>query len=54
MSEGPIKLFSTRAERYPEPTEADVALGAGRLADRSLRSYRSFSLPPLRGGGTHG
>jgi hypothetical protein len=28
MSEGPIKLFSTRAERYPEPTEADVALGA--------------------------
>jgi hypothetical protein len=32
MSEGPIKLFSTRAERYPEPTEADVALGAGRVA----------------------
>jgi hypothetical protein len=32
MSEGPIKLFSTRAERYPEPTEADVALGAGRAA----------------------
>lgn len=32
MSEDPIKLFSTRAERYPEPTEADVALGAGRAA----------------------
>ena len=32
MAEDPIKLFSTRAERYPEPTEADVALGAGRAA----------------------
>lgn len=32
MAEEPTKLFSTRAERYPEPTEADVALGAGRAA----------------------
>ena len=32
MAEDPIKLFSTRAERYPEPTEADVSLGAGRAA----------------------
>jgi hypothetical protein len=32
MAEDPIKLFATRAERYPEPTEADVALGAGRAA----------------------
>ena len=32
MAEDPIKLFDTRAERYPEPTEADAALGAGRAA----------------------
>jgi protoheme ferro-lyase len=32
MAEDPIKLFSSRADRYPEPTEADVALGAGRAA----------------------
>jgi hypothetical protein len=32
MAEDPIKLFSTRAERYPEPTDSDVALGAGRAA----------------------
>ena len=32
MSQEPIKLFSTRAERYPEATDADVALGAGRAA----------------------
>jgi hypothetical protein len=32
MAEDPIKLFSTRAEQYPKPTEADVALGAGRAA----------------------
>lgn len=32
MAEDPIKLFATRAERYPEPTDADVALGAGRAA----------------------
>ena len=32
MAEEPIKLFSTRAERYPEPTDADAALGAGRAA----------------------
>lgn len=32
MVEDPIKLFATRAERYPEPTDADVALGAGRAA----------------------
>ena len=32
MSEGPIKLFSSRAERYPEATEDDVALGVGRAA----------------------
>jgi hypothetical protein len=25
MAEDPIKLFATRAERYPEPTEADTA-----------------------------
>ena len=30
MAEDPIKLFSTRAERYPEADEADIALGAGR------------------------
>ena len=32
MAEDPIKLFATRAERYPEPTEADAALGAARAA----------------------
>ena len=32
MDENPTKLFATRAERYPEPTDADVALGAGRAA----------------------
>lgn len=30
MAEGPIKLFSTRAERYPEPTEADKVYGGAR------------------------
>src|ERR1700685_4332300 len=25
MAEDPIKLFATRAERYPEPAEADTA-----------------------------
>lgn len=30
MSEGPTKLFATRAERYPEPTEADVIHSAAR------------------------
>ena len=59
MSECSIKLFSTRAEQYLEPTEVDAALGAGRavlaaipfVAGRSLRSYRSFSPRPLRVGG---
>jgi hypothetical protein len=32
MPEGPIKLFTTRAERYPEPTAVDVAQGSGRAA----------------------
>jgi len=32
MAEDPIKLFATRAERYPEPTQADIALGTGRAA----------------------
>ncbi len=32
MAENPIKLFSSRAERYPQPDDADVALGAGRAA----------------------
>jgi hypothetical protein len=32
VAEDPIKLFATRAERYPEPTEADVALGVGRAS----------------------
>lgn len=30
MAEDPIKLFATRAERYPEPTEADTALALAR------------------------
>lgn len=32
MAEESIKLFAKLSERYPEPTEADVALGAGRAA----------------------
>jgi hypothetical protein len=32
MTEDPIKLFASRAERYPEPTEADAAQGAVRVA----------------------
>ena len=32
MAEDPIKLFATRAERYPQPTEADIAQGAARAA----------------------
>jgi hypothetical protein len=32
MAEDPIKLFTTRAEQYPEPTRADIILGAGRAA----------------------
>ena len=32
MTEDPIKLFSTRAERYPEPTESDIAQGTARAA----------------------
>ena len=32
MAEDPIKLFATHAERYPQPTEADIALGATRAA----------------------
>ncbi len=32
MAEDHIKLFATRAERYPEPTEADVVLGTARAA----------------------
>ena len=30
MAEDPIKLFATRAERYPEPTEADTAQAIAR------------------------
>src|SRR5579859_716258 len=30
MTEGPMKLFATRSERYPEPTEADTAVAAAR------------------------
>lgn len=30
MAEDPIKLFATRAERYPEPTEADTAQALAR------------------------
>lgn len=32
MAEDPIKLLATRAERYPQPTEADIAQGATRAA----------------------
>jgi hypothetical protein len=32
MAEDPIKLFATRAERYPEPTDADLAQGVARAA----------------------
>lgn len=32
MAELPIKLFSSRAEQYPEPTGSDLALGAARAA----------------------
>lgn len=32
MAEDPIKLFASRAERYPKPTEADFAQGAARAA----------------------
>jgi hypothetical protein len=32
MAEEPIKLFASRAERYPQQTEADIALGATRAA----------------------
>ena len=32
MAEDPIKLFNTRAERYPEATDADLAQGAARAA----------------------
>ena len=32
MTENPLKLFSTRAERYPEPTDADIAQGAAGAA----------------------
>ncbi len=30
MAEDPTKLFATRAERYPEPTDTDLAQGAAR------------------------
>src|ERR1035441_2729815 len=30
MAEDPIKLFASRAERYPQSTEADIAQGAAR------------------------
>jgi hypothetical protein len=32
LSEKPIELFASRAQRYPEPTQSDVALGATRAA----------------------
>jgi hypothetical protein len=32
MAEPPIKLFSSRSERYPEPNGSDLALGAARAA----------------------
>ena len=32
MAEDPIQLFAPRSKRYPEPSDADVALGAGRAA----------------------
>ncbi len=30
VTEDPVKLFATRAEQYPEPTDADIAQGAAR------------------------
>jgi hypothetical protein len=30
VTEDPIKLFGTRTERYPEPTDADIAHGAAK------------------------
>lgn len=41
MSEESIKLFATRAGRYPEPTDADKALGGTRAA---------LSMIPIAGG----
>lgn len=32
MSEEPLKLLTTRAERYPQPTEADIVVGTARAA----------------------
>jgi hypothetical protein len=32
LSDKPIELFASRAERYPEPSQSDVALGATRAA----------------------
>jgi hypothetical protein len=32
MAENPIKLFVSRAERYPQPTEADMIQGGARAA----------------------
>jgi hypothetical protein len=32
MAEDPIRLFATRAERYPQPTEVDIAQGTARTA----------------------
>lgn len=32
MAEDPIKLFATRAERYPQPTEVDAIQGGARAA----------------------
>jgi hypothetical protein len=32
MAEDPIKLFATRAERYPEQTDTDIAQGSARPA----------------------
>jgi hypothetical protein len=32
MADDPIKLFATRAERYPEPTDADLIHGGARAA----------------------
>jgi len=32
MAEEPIKLFATRAERYPQPDDTDIAHGAARVA----------------------
>jgi hypothetical protein len=53
MAEKPIKLFATRAERYPEPSGADVALGTGRavlaaipLVGGSITEVLSLVLAP--------